>query len=105
MSWFQADWLPSEGARGESEAGGAGKTWQEPRSGWGPTAWAGSAQTASAKAVQASAGIASRRTHRAQSCGPPRGAKLGDTSGTGTSLALTGRREFLANGQPADLEL
>ena len=33
MSWFQAASLGSEGALGESEAGGSGKTWQPPRPG------------------------------------------------------------------------
>src|SRR4051794_10636278 len=31
MSWFQAAWLGSEGARAGSDAGGLGKTWQSPR--------------------------------------------------------------------------
>jgi len=33
MFWFQAASVPSEGAVGEVEAGGTGKTGQEPRSG------------------------------------------------------------------------
>ncbi len=32
MFWFQAASVPSDGARGESDAGGAGKTVHEPRS-------------------------------------------------------------------------
>ena len=31
MSWFQAPWLGSEGARAERDAGGLGKTWQSSR--------------------------------------------------------------------------
>src|SRR6187549_849709 len=40
MSWFQAAWVGRDGARGESEAGGSGKTGQEPREGYGPRACA-----------------------------------------------------------------
>src|ERR1700712_1496153 len=43
MFWFQAASVSSEGAVGEVEAGGAGKTGQEPRSGEGPRAPAGGA--------------------------------------------------------------
>ena len=33
MSWFQAASVGRDAARGESEGGGSGNTWQDPRSG------------------------------------------------------------------------
>src|SRR5689334_1233441 len=107
MFWFQAASVPSDAERGEVEAGGAGKTGQEARSGYGPTAPAEpavSSTTASvAKAAVATPIATARRGGR-----PAEGR---DGVGAAMSSACRGRRgrevarESFADGQLADRQI
>src|ERR1700754_3067692 len=67
MFWFQATSVASDGARGESDAGGAGKTEHEPRSPDGATPGAAPAGPAARSGTEAASATTSAAKARVSS--------------------------------------